>query len=364
MNNFYREISVHVTRSLANYFPDNFDREVKPFGIYRNALVWVERLVRGMGKLLGRELSVTVLSRSNFYLENLVRFESTYDLLADKDSRAKYVELLAYRILGFTKVELTLAKQDLAGMRARVKKMRTGETLKVDRKYGFDRLEQYDLHDAGYDLRLFLGGNGVLNDFLMQQYNYRDQICVNPGDIVIDAGGCWGDTALYFAACGAERVFVFEFIPSNVAIYAKNLEINPGVAGRLDLIELAVWETSGERLSFDDCGQASRVAKEGVYAGKTETLSIDDLVKRKSLERLDFIKMDIEGAELSALKGAAGAIRRFKPRLAIAIYHEPHDMIEIPALLQSLNPNYEFHLDYFTTVGDEIILYAIDRHGT
>ena len=73
--------------------------------------------------------------------------------------------------------------------------------------------------------------------------------------------------------------------------------------------------------------------------------------------------MDIEGAELSALKGAADTIRKHKPKLAISVYHKPDDLALIPVYIQSLNENYRLYLDYYTIFGDEIILYAIDEHG-
>jgi FkbM family methyltransferase len=54
---------------------------------------------------------------------------------------------------------------------------------------------------------------------------------------------------------------------------------------------------------------------------EVRTITIDDFVQRFSLPRVDFIKMDIEGAESRALTGAADIIRRFRPRLAISAYH-------------------------------------------
>lgn len=362
MSDFYRAVSLRLATSLVESHPDNFDRLVKPFGLYRHAIVLLERMIATLGRILGRDLTATILSRHNFYLQNLQRFEATYDLLADVASREKFVELLVYRMLGFTKVRLSLAERDMKSLRAQVASWRTDTFLPVDRKYGFDHLYLYDLNSAGLDLKLFLGSNGVLNDFLLQQYRYSDQVRVRTGDIVVDAGACWGDTALYFAAMGAERVYAYEFIPSNLALFEQNLKQNPAWSDKIVPVERAVWAESGQPLSFDDRGQASRVAQAGVYLGSTRTLSIDDLVLEQGLPRIDFIKMDIEGAELPALRGAAETIRRFKPRLAIAVYHEPQDMIEIPAFLQSLNPAYCFFLDYFTTVWDEIILYAIDTH--
>lgn len=91
------------------------------------------------------------------------------------------------------------------------------------------------------------------------------------------------------------------------------------------------------------------------------TISIDDFVSEKNLPRIDFIKMDIEGAELKALKGAEESIRAFKPRLAISVYHRQEDFMTIPAYVNNLNLGYEFFLDHFTIYGEETILFAAPK---
>lgn len=91
---------------------------------------------------------------------------------------------------------------------------------------------------------------------------------------------------------------------------------------------------------------------------KIRTLSIDGLVEREQLKRLDFIKMDIEGAELAALKGAEQSIRRFRPKLAISVYHQLQDFWEIPQWIDSLGLGYRFHLRHFTIHQEETVLFA------
>jgi Trk K+ transport system NAD-binding subunit len=67
-----------------------------------------------------------------------------------------------------------------------------------------------------------------------------------------------------------------------------------------------------------------------------------ELVEELGLEKVDFIKMDIEGAEVDALIGAEETISQFKPKLAICTYHRPTDPIEIRRILLKYNPNYKF----------------------
>jgi len=76
-------------------------------------------------------------------------------------------------------------------------------------------------------------------------------------------------------------------------------------------------------------------------------------------EPVTYIKMDIEGAELNALKGAANTIKKNKPRLAICVYHKPEDILEIPVFLSELVPSYQFYLRHHSQYYIETVLYAV-----
>lgn len=72
-----------------------------------------------------------------------------------------------------------------------------------------------------------------------------------------------------------------------------------------------------------------------------------------------FIKMDLEGAEQKALKGAEETIKRNKPKLAICIYHSDEDMIEIIDYLHNLVPEYKLYVRHHSTAAIETVVYAI-----
>lgn len=75
-------------------------------------------------------------------------------------------------------------------------------------------------------------------------------------------------------------------------------------------------------------------------------------------ENITFIKMDIEGAELEALQGSAGIIKKCRPRMAISLYHKQEDIISIPSYILTLNQGYKFIIRAYCTNGSETILYA------
>ena len=76
-------------------------------------------------------------------------------------------------------------------------------------------------------------------------------------------------------------------------------------------------------------------------------------------KNVTFIKMDIEGAEYPALQAAEEVIKNDKPKLAIAVYHCPEDILRIPELILQYNPNYRLYLRHYSPFENETILYAI-----
>src|SRR5262249_54071187 len=151
------------------------------------------------------------------------------------------------------------------------------------------------------------------------------------------------------------RVFAFEFEPANLSLLQSNLALNSRLASRVTLVPSPVWRTSGELVIASAAGPASGITSGP--GGGIATVSIDDFVRERSLPRVDFIKMDIEGAETAALEGAARTIVSHRPRLAISIYHSLQDLIELPAWLMRLSEkhglDYEFFIDHFTIHHEE-----------
>ena len=69
--------------------------------------------------------------------------------------------------------------------------------------------------------------------------------------------------------------------------------------------------------------------------------------------------MDIEGTEFAALSGAIETIKKFKPRLAICVYHQLMDFYELPLVVKEWNPDYKIYFQHSSIHGDETVFFAI-----
>ncbi len=356
MSSFYKELINKIFADYKNKHYDNFDFEIRrgtpseKFAIGRIAIE----------KVINQNLNFLLLPSvaGSYFIEHINDFEYLYQLLTDEKSKETYIELLAYKILGFTKVKLSLNNEKFWRLRNSTSQYETGMKLEMP-NFQKGYLSLYDLRELGFDLDLYFISNGIVAAFILEQYAYQNIIAVRPDDVVIDCGGCWGDTALYFASKGAKDIYVFEFVKSNLEIMNKNISLNNRYSDKINIIQNPVWNQSNVSLSYIDRGPGSRVGKYDEYENKIKTLTIDDLVKLKKISKVDFIKMDIEGAEIQALEGAEETIKKFKPKLAISAYHKSDDLVAIPKLIQSIRDDYSFYIDYYTIIADEIVIYAI-----
>jgi len=301
-----------------------------------------------------------------YIVDNLDKFESFYYLLQDDYSRQLLIALLEFRILGAQHVKLPLNNKQYWDKRASIDKvfLKKRRTIKAEVNWYLNR---YELKGLSGSLSVYTHKLGILNTFLLEQYAYRrgnSIVQVQPGDIVIDGGSCWGDTALYFAdKTGPQgKVYCFEFVPGNLEIIQRNMELNKHLAGRIEVVPNALWDKSGEIAYYCDSGPSTRLLGDKQQSTmQIPTLSIDDFAKKERLERIDYIKMDIEGSELKALQGAEDSIRTFKPKLAISLYHREDDFFVIPDYLDRLGLRYEFFLDHFTICSHETVLFAAHK---
>jgi FkbM family methyltransferase len=168
----------------------------------------------------------------------------------------------------------------------------------------------------------FLPEDDSAIECMLRQPDYEPVSWVNPqsGDVFLDVGAYIGPFAILAAkAAGATgKVFALEPDPKNRRQLEKNLALN-GITN-CTVVPLAAWSRGG-RIGWRNADQPDwHRASEDTVTGTTEAISIDDLVAHYSLDRVDWIKMDIEGGEVEALKGAQMTLERFHPILFIEIH--------------------------------------------
>lgn len=370
-SDFVANLTQELVASANNWYgAENWDSA--RFGPYPSS--FKSSLLAKLNKLCAGRLTIVPVNTSQQQIRQLLRIQDSleelakfYELLADEYSKSTLVKVLAYRLMGYKKVKLPHNTTSYWSQRKALRSLVQG-TSSIRIKFPDMELNHLGLQKLGYPIELYYGDAGVMATFVLKQYEYgkrKPVIKAQEGDYVIDAGGCWGDTALFFAHMVGEqgRVYAFEFTPENLGIMQRNLDLNPLLARRIDVVQRAVWERSGDVIHYSANGPGTSLRSGGQNDShhdslQVTTVTIDDFVREEKVPRVDFIKMDIEGAELKALKGAEETIRRFRPKLAISVYHREDDLIEIPKYLNSLELAYEFYLDHFTIYGEETILFG------
>ena len=189
---------------------------------------------------------------------------------------------------------------------------------------------------------------------------YLDPEIMRPRDheIYVDGGAFDLASSREFADwCGGkyDAIYAFEPDQENYELCRQKLADDPALGdGRVKLFCAALWDRS-EQLHF----------RGGHNDGSTVSDSGEMVVQGMSLDAIlqgapvTFIKLDVEGAELSALKGARETIKKWKPRLAVCIYHKPEDAVELPLYIHGLVPEYKMYIRHYSTCRDETVLYCV-----
>ena len=171
----------------------------------------------------------------------------------------------------------------------------------------------------------------LLEIFIIEAYKYKNIIIPKPGEYVLDIGASVGDTAIWFVKYMGEdgKIFAFEPNPNAYRILQHVIKMNN--------LEQTIYA-----YNFS-IGSHSTTSNNNIYVSQ---ISIDDFVRIEQVHEVDFIKIDIEGAEVNALKGARNTIKQFSPKLAIASYHYPREIIDVVKFLKELNTDYRVYLKH------------------
>jgi FkbM family methyltransferase len=173
--------------------------------------------------------------------------------------------------------------------------------------------------------------------------NYGDgPYRVKPGDIVLDCGANVGDFIREALSAGAKTVVAIEPVPRNVECLNRTFS-REIAAGRVLVVQKAVWNKAGTmKIALHDNSLLDSLTAVGNAQATgyldVPLITIDALVSELNLPRVDFIKMDIEGAEPEALQGAQRTLVSFRPRMSIATEHSPGEYAEVMKAVLSAGP--------------------------
>lgn len=173
-------------------------------------------------------------------------------------------------------------------------------------------------------------------------YENPAYVTVKKGDIVLDCGANMG---LYSAVASREGGVVYAFEPSKFII-DKYLHITAEENPNINIVNMALSNKKGKAefiIEEIDLGHSRLKNEEGKRTEQVIVTTIDDFVREQKLERVDFIKADIEGAERNMLRGATWVLKHFAPKLSICTYHFPNDPEVLEKIIKEANSNYIVH---------------------
>lgn len=183
---------------------------------------------------------------------------------------------------------------------------------------------------------------------------YFDFFQPSESEIFLDAGAYDGETVNQFVKWtknNYQGIYIIEPLKQMIHKIEERAKMEKWY--NYKIINAAAWNEN-EKLKFTHNGTASRInLRTGI---DMQCIKIDNIIEGENIPT--FIKMDVEGAEKNAILGAQYIISKYKPKLAISVYHKPKDIIEIPALIKELVPEYKFAIRHYSTNIYETVLYA------
>jgi len=195
--------------------------------------------------------------------------------------------------------------------------------------------------------------SSFIGNFQENQHNqyFEDFLRLDKvGECFVDAGGFDGHTTEQFIARCPEytAVHIFEPDPRNISIVRKVFARTP----RVHCYPFGLGEEI-TRVRFDSSGSTSTVSSNGSV--EIDITTLDGFL----FDDVTFLKMDIEGGEIGAIRGARETILRSHPRLAVCVYHEASDLWRIPKEVLSIRNDYQIYLRHYTEGVTETVMFFI-----
>jgi FkbM family methyltransferase len=229
-----------------------------------------------------------------------------------------------------------------------------------------DELEEvYNLLDDDLSKKTFLSVieyHKSLDPICLRVSEY-DQYCHPSIDfagrkVLFDVGAWTGDTAIKFAKLMDQngKIVAFEPTPHSMADLCKNIH-DEGFENKVIPVAAGVSDRNGYAwIQLNQLSSSNCISSTGSVLVNITT--IDDFCNEVNLVP-NLIKIDIEGSEMAALRGAKNTIVKYGPGLQVCIYHRCEDLWEIPLFLKELRPDYKLYLGHHSKSLCETVVYAV-----
>ena len=215
-------------------------------------------------------------------------------------------------------------------------------------------VENLSIHDIPEEHIIDLGEQYY--SLYKKQYFDPDIIVLRNDEVFVDGGAFNGATSeLFHQLTGGKYNKIIAFEPGKQNVRAMKLRGVERKIANMELVEKGLW-SAAENISFSGDGTQGGKISSSESGYTISTVCLDSLPDATDIT---FIKLDVEGAELEALKGARNTIIKNHPKLAICLYHQPEDIFEIPAYILSLYDGYRFYIRHYQLSECETVLYAV-----
>ncbi|MCM1426128.1 MAG: FkbM family methyltransferase [Eubacterium sp.] len=209
----------------------------------------------------------------------------------------------------------------------------------------------------------------TFNDILTSNQYIPDGIInINKNSTIVDCGAYIGDTLDFFIKHDIQfqRYIAYELDKNNFQLLDKFVQnYNDSIKRKIAIYNLGVGGEKNSKVSFLSKEYSSLIIDTNEQTEAYGTSGeIVDLDSHLGDYNISYIKMDIEGFEMSALKGAKKLISKEHPDCAICIYHKATDLWQIPLFLKSCCPDYQFYIRHHANCYFDTVCYAIGGNQT
>ncbi len=230
--------------------------------------------------------------------------------------------------------------------------------IKIDEVYGFlaDERSRH-VYKSVFEYRLYLDCDLIKQVKDESIYFDNDVVERVSVDAFIDCGAYVGDTLKAFVEsdnCICKYYYALE--PNQEErIKLEEFCAEKDVESVVNVMPYAAWKEDTCLCFLDTSGGLGMVSDDGRETIKA--VKLDSLLPAE--RKVGFIKMDIEGSEIEAIRGAEEIIKRDHPILAISVYHHRADLWEIPLLIKRLVPQYSIYIRHYSNNMDDTVCYAV-----